>query len=180
MLEVTTKYYGNGALKEMIDQAKHSTIPRTYKGTAQRLQTQIWLREGKIAGDGFKLFDLHERGDALFENPAFLKWVSYFNKFHNSKKSQDEFAIISELAKRFDDELDLARALSDAMNNPALRGNTEKAMVTLQKLQFKQWMWKKDWNPKELRYALVPHNADPRYLGVRLGFDTFYKATRGS
>ncbi|KAF4045650.1 hypothetical protein GN244_ATG02103 [Phytophthora infestans] len=98
----------------------------------------------------------------------------------DEEKNPDKFAIISDLAKRFDDDLDLARALNAAKINFDLSGNTDETIVNLQKLQFEQWIWKKHWNPKELSYALAFHMSDPKYLGVYLSFDTFFKASRAS
>lgn len=173
MSSVMTKYYDDETLKKMVT---HSSITGNLKATAAQVASALWLREGMPAHEAFKLLRLSGKGDNALSDPAFGTWVSYFNKLQGKKMNQDEYAIIAELSKHFDNDLDLARALFAVANkNPDL--NTTRTITSLQNLQFKQWIWEKHWNPKELSYA---HMNDPRYLGVHLSFITFFTTTRGS
>ncbi|KAI9985123.1 hypothetical protein PInf_004432 [Phytophthora infestans] len=173
MSSVMTKYYDDETLKKMVT---HSSITGNLKATAAQVASALWLREGMPAHEAFKLLRLSGKGDNALSDPAFGTWVSYFNKLQRKKMNQDEYAIISELSKHFDNDLDLARALcAVATKNPDL--NIAQTITSLQNLQFKQWIREKHWNPKELSYA---HMGDTRYLGVHLSFITFFKATRGS
>ncbi|KAF4042558.1 hypothetical protein GN244_ATG05160 [Phytophthora infestans] len=170
MSSVMTKYYDDETLKKMVT---HSSITGNLKATAAQVASALWLRDGMPAHEAFKLLRLSGKGDNALSDPAFGTWVSYFNKLQRKKMNQDEYAIIAELSKHFDNDLDLARALCAVdKKNPDL--NTAQTITSLQNLQFKQWIQKKQWNVKELRYA------DPKYWDVYHSFYTFSYATRGS
>ncbi|KAF4146118.1 hypothetical protein GN958_ATG04692 [Phytophthora infestans] len=168
MSSVMTKYYDDETLKKMVT---HSSITGNLKATAAQVASALWLREGMSAHEAFKVLRLRGKGDNALLDPAFGTWVSYFNKLQRKKMNQDEYAIIAELSKHFDNDLDLARALCAVANkNPDL--DTAQTITSLQNLQFKQWIQKKQWNAKDLRYA------DLKYTGVYLSFYRFSHTTR--
>ncbi|KAF4028796.1 hypothetical protein GN244_ATG19509 [Phytophthora infestans] len=168
MSSVMTKYYDDETLKKMVT---HSSITGNLKATAAQVASALWLREGMSAHEAFKLLRLSGKGDNALSDPAFGTWVSYFNKLQRKKMNQDEYAIIAELSKHFDNDLDLARALFAVANkNPDRK--IARTITSLQNLQFKQWIQKKQWNADDLRYA------DLKYTGVYLSFYRFSHTTR--
>ncbi|KAI9985124.1 hypothetical protein PInf_004433 [Phytophthora infestans] len=111
MSSVMTKYYDDETVKKMVT---HSSITGNLKATAAQVASALWLREGMSAHEAFKVLRLSGKGDNALSDPAFGTWVSYFNKLQRKKMNQDEYAIIAELSKHFDNDLNLARALKAA------------------------------------------------------------------
>ncbi|KAF4136223.1 hypothetical protein GN958_ATG14587 [Phytophthora infestans] len=167
MSSVMTKYYDDETVKKMVT---HSSITGNLKATATQVVSELWLREGMSAHEAFKVLRLSGKGDNALSDPAFGTWVSYFNKLQRKKMNQDEYAIIAELSKHFDNDLNLARALKAAKTKLQVSG-TSGPIVALQNLQLKQWMQSKSWIPRELKKY-----QDPRYVGVYLDFHDFYTA----
>ncbi|KAG6942441.1 hypothetical protein JG688_00018113 [Phytophthora aleatoria] len=99
------KYYSDERLEEMFVQAKNSIFTR---GLAIKLEQEMWRSQGKTADDLYNFLKLDKRGFYdLFEGPAVVTWVSYATKLNNRKEHPVQFAVISELEKRFN-YLDLA------------------------------------------------------------------------
>ncbi|KAF4042557.1 hypothetical protein GN244_ATG05159 [Phytophthora infestans] len=147
MSSVMTKYYDDETVKKMVT---HSSITGNLKATAAQVVSELWLREGMSAHEAFKVLRLSGKGDNALSNPAFGTWVSYFHKLLRKKMNHNEYAIIAELSKHFDNDLNLARALKAAKTKLQVSG-TSGPIVALQKLQFKQWMQSKSWIPRELK-----------------------------
>ncbi|KAF4028877.1 hypothetical protein GN244_ATG19429 [Phytophthora infestans] len=156
---------GTETLKSMVDQALRSTIPKTLKGPALRLEQTMWLLKGRTPQEAFNHLKLYRKGDDLFFNPTFPKWVSYVNSLN---KNENEYAVISELAKRFGGDVNLARALHEAKIRT---GDSADTIVSLQNLQFNQWRWKNNWVPEQLKN-------DPNHLAINADYKKFYEATR--
>ncbi|KUF85423.1 hypothetical protein AM588_10002793 [Phytophthora nicotianae] len=108
MYSVMKKYYSDEKLEEMFAKAKNSIFTRKL---ASDLEQEMWRSQGKTADDIFKFLNLDKK-DAykLFDDPKIVTWATYVNRLNSLKKIPDDFALISELEKRFDD-LDLARML---------------------------------------------------------------------
>ncbi|OWY96748.1 hypothetical protein PHMEG_00032906, partial [Phytophthora megakarya] len=101
--------FGKENLKIIIDKAKGNV--RT-KMTADNLQEEAWLSEGKTDDDIFKLLGLDRKGAEFFESPMLSAWTSYVTGLEKIKEKSDEFLVITYLENRFGDKLNLARILS--------------------------------------------------------------------
>ncbi|KAG7377373.1 hypothetical protein PHYPSEUDO_011752 [Phytophthora pseudosyringae] len=175
MLLVMKKHYGDAKLEKMFDQAKKSA---TTKDFASRLKEELWRSQGKTTDDVFSILKLDKDGDKLFTSPMFSTWVSYVNRLNKlNKKNPDEFAVISDLERRFD-YADLGRMLGDA-KHLALSWNSVDMFTNLQKLQFKQWMTEKGMDPKRLEKFLLQNPNDERNPRILLSFIDYYRASGG-
>ncbi|ETO65303.1 hypothetical protein F444_17362 [Phytophthora nicotianae P1976] len=152
MYSVMKKYYSDEKLEEMFAKAKNSIFTRKL---ASDLEQEMWRSQGKTADDIFKFLNLDKK-DAykLFDDPKIVTWATYVNRLNSLKKIPDDFALISELEKRFDD-LDLARMLVYA--HPPRE--TKSAITIMQELQFKKWR-AKGWTPTQVESSLEKQSPD--------------------
>ncbi|OWZ04329.1 hypothetical protein PHMEG_00023784, partial [Phytophthora megakarya] len=163
---VMKNHFGDEGLENIIAKAKTSIFT---KDIAAKLQVEMWRSQAKTADEVFTLLKLDQKGRSIFDSykstVAVGTWVSFVNKLSKN----NEFAVISNLEKRFGDA-GLAMMLVEGMKK-----SSSTVVKGLQELQFKQWMaLNKKLNPNAVADKMLKYSNDPRSIRVTLNFRNYY------
>ncbi|GMF42091.1 unnamed protein product [Phytophthora lilii] len=131
--ELKARYKTDEALASMLVSAKETSKTHLIAKRLEEIQLQNWLKDGKTAGDAFKILELNKDGN-LFENTALITWVGYVRKLDKERSDKMMFAV---LQAHFSDK-DLARKIIVAKANSKTEGVAE----GLELAQVKDWITK--------------------------------------